>query len=483
MTVLRAPAARLLSLLLLAPVALLACKDKPAAEAKPAAPPAPAAKAVAPPAAQAGAKAPAGGNLFPSEQLHASELTYTVLLVHPSEPKGDVVAGARKLLASKYKELNGAWTAQAPQPEVMVQAVPPEEVERIDPELLPYVARRLGEEERQRLLKARHATALSFHVPFERRNEALLAATRFAHQLAAEHQAFLWDAETAEYFSAQSWKKERLEGWSGGAPSVSEHITLHVYEKGKALRAVSLGMAKLGLPDLVVEQVPQSMSQEVGRLVNAVAQLLAEGHTLSEDGVLEVDLGKVKDGRLQRQLQEHTHEGASRRARLQALLAQRDQGDPENTLLELGFPGSGSAHTRQLAALDALFGPKPEDDNMASAPAGDPELEEVARKARARLAELKPRVEKGLQPPEQLVVKAGFRTDDGNVEHMWLEVTGWSGSKLRGTLANEPYNVSGLRRGSTVEVAPSEVSDYLYMSPSGQREGGESARILMRRGQ
>jgi uncharacterized protein YegJ (DUF2314 family) len=118
---------------------------------------------------------------------------------------------------------------------------------------------------------------------------------------------------------------------------------------------------------------------------------------------------------------------------------------------------------------------------MADAPADDPELEEVARKARARLAELRPRVEQGLRPPEQLLVKAGFRTDDGNVEHMWLEVTAWAGGKLRGSLANEPYHVSGLRRGSTVEVAPTDVSDYLYMSPDGAREGGDSARILMRR--
>jgi uncharacterized protein YegJ (DUF2314 family) len=478
MPLLRAPVARLLSLVLLA-LAPLACKDKPADKARATAAPKPAAT----PAAKGGseAKAPAAANLFPREQLHASELSYTVLLVHPTAPKGDVVGGARKLLASKYKELNGAWKPEAPQPEVMVQALPQEEVRPIDPELLPYTARRLEAEERQRLLKARHATVLAFHVPFAQRDEALLAATRFAHQLAAEHQAFLWDAETAEYFSPQSWKKERLEGWSGGVPSVSEHITLHVYEKGEALRAISLGLAKFGLPDLVVEQVPQSMSAEVGRLVNAVAQLLAEGHPLSEDGVLEVDLAKVKDARLQRQLQEHTQKGASRRTRLQALMARRDPGDPENALLELGFPGSGTAQARQLAALDALFGPKDEDENMASAAADDPELEEVARKTRARLAELKPRVEQGLRPPEQLVVKAGFRTDDGNVEHMWLEVTGWSGGKLRGTLANEPYHVSGLRRGSTVEVAPSEVSDYLYMGPNGAREGGESARILMRR--
>ncbi|HSP81894.1 MAG TPA: hypothetical protein VLQ93_25460, partial [Myxococcaceae bacterium] len=229
MPLLRAPAARLLGSLLLT-LAPLGCKDKPAKE------PAPAARAPAPQKPAARPKAPASANLFPREQLHASELTYTVLLIHPTAPKGDVELGARKLLASEYKELDGSWKPDAPQPEVMVQALPSDEVEPVDPELLPYVAQRLEAEERQRLLKARHVTMLSFHVPFARRDESLLAATRFAHQLAVEHQAFLWDSETAEFFSPRSWKQERLEGWSGGVPSVSEHITLHVYAQGEALR-------------------------------------------------------------------------------------------------------------------------------------------------------------------------------------------------------------------------------------------------------
>jgi uncharacterized protein YegJ (DUF2314 family) len=450
----RAPVARLLAVLLLSLTALAH-----AAEPSPKAP----------------------GTPFPKEVLHASELYYTVLLFHPTAPKGDVVAEANKLLAAKYKELSGTWKPGTPTPEVEVEAVSQDKLDPITEEHLRYFARKVEPEERKRLAGAKHATALNFHIPFARRHESLLAATRFAHQLATEQKALLWDAETREYFSPKSWKEARLDGWSGGVPSLPSQITMHVYADGGAQRMITLGMVKLGLPDLVVEQVPGSMTSDMGKLVNGVAQLLAEGLEVPASGELAVDLTRVKDARVQRMVAADDPKTAKRNAKLWAIEGRRDSGDPENPLLEIAFPGSGTAHARQLAALDTLFGKKP--DSLTAAPPGDPELEAVARKARARLDELRPRVAKGLHPPEVLLVKAGFRTDDDNLEYMWMEVVTWEKDRLKGTLANEPFNVSRLRRGSPVDVAESEVQDYLYMSPNGTREGGESSTILMRREQ
>ncbi|WNG40601.1 DUF2314 domain-containing protein [Archangium violaceum] len=422
---------------------------------------------------------PPTGTAFPAPLLHSKDITYSVVLYHPTPPKGDVVAGARTLLTSNYKKLAGTWKPGAPAPEVDVRTVPTEEIEHLEEYYLRYFARRLNDEERKRLMGARHATKLSFHVPFAKRNESLQEATRLAHQLAAEHGAFLWDAETREYYAPQHWKQERMDTWYTNAPFVQAHITVHVYGEDENVRFITLGMAKLGLPDLVVEQVPRSMTQEMGVLLNGVAQLLAEGLTLSADGTLNVDLTRVKHIRARNQLEARTQKDARRSMKLRAIEARRDRGDPENHLLELSFPGNGTPHERQLAALDTLFGKKP--DNITPVKPGDAELEAVARKARTRLNELRPRVEKGLHPPEQLMVKAGFRTDDGSSEHMWFEVTAWEKDRLRGTLANEPFGVSGLRRGSSVSVTLPEVDDYLYTRPDGTEEGGESSRILMRR--
>ncbi|HYH96330.1 DUF2314 domain-containing protein [Hyalangium sp.] len=454
----RAPAARWLFSLLWLALAPLAYADKDKAAAQP---PKPAART------------------FPRAQLRSPEILWTVLLFHPSPPPEGLVASARKLLAAKYPQLNLPQVPGKPRPEAIVEPARHEDLDPIDEDLLPYIARSLGPEERKNLLKARQATVLSFRVPFEQRHEALLLATRFAHQLASEHGALLWDSETREYFSPRSWSEDRLEGWRGGPPFVPAHIVMHVYREGETLRLVSLGMAKLGLPDLVVEQVPQSLSNEVGRLVNSVAQLLAEGLVLGADGTLDVDLSKLKDGKLRGQLEARIQKGAPRRVKLQALEARRDQGDPDNPLLELGFPGTGELQARQVAALDALFGRAP--DPITPVAPGDPELEAVAVKARARLVELRARVDRGLRPPEQLLLKAGFRTDDGNTEFMWFEVTSWEAGKWRGALANEPQDVSQLRLGSTVSVPEPEVVDYVYMSPGGVREGGESSLILMRR--
>jgi uncharacterized protein YegJ (DUF2314 family) len=420
-------------------------------------------------------------HLFPRAQLRASEFTYSVLLFHPVAPTGDVGAGARKLLAAKYPRLNSPEVAGKSRAEAVVQAAQDDDLDPIDEDQLRYFGRTLTAEERKSLVRARQATLVSFRVPFEQRNEVLLDATRFAHELAAEHGAFVWDAETREYYSPRSWKEARLEGWSAGVPFVPAHVTFHVYRNGdgEALRVISLGMAKLGLPDLVVEQVPQSLAQDMGRFVNVVAQLLAEGLAPSSDGTLDVDLSKLKDAKLKRQLEARVQKGAARRVKLRALAGQRDQGDPDNVLMELGFPGTGDASVRHVAALDALFGQQP--DGVVRVAPGDPELEAVAKKARARLIELRARAENGLRPPEQLLLKAGFRTDRGGTEFMWLEVTSWEAGKWRGTLANEPDAVSSLRAGSRVEIPEAEVVDYLYVTPLGAEEGGESSRILMRR--
>jgi uncharacterized protein YegJ (DUF2314 family) len=428
----------------------------------------------------AGPKAsPAAATAFARSQFHSPELTYSVLLIHPSAPKEDRVASARKLLASKYKELNTAQTPGKVSAEAVVEALPPRELEPIDAELLRVFGRGLDAEEQKRLIGAHHATQLAFRAPFAQRHEVLLAVSRFAHQLAAEQGAFLWDAETREYFSARSWKEARVDSWSGGVPSVPAQITLHVYRDGEALRAISLGMAKLGLPDLVVEKVPHALADDMAWVINGVAQLMGEGLVPSAEGVLEVDLAKVKHAKVKSQLEARTEKGARRKAQLRALEARRDEGDPDNALLELSFPGSGPLEARRTAVLDALFGVR--QGPITTVAAGDPELEAVARKARARLEQLKPRVMKGMQFPEQLLVKAGFRTDNGGKEFMWLEVTSWEKGRWRGSLANEPQSIKGLRLGASVDVAEGEVDDYLYISPTGAREGGESAQILMRR--
>ncbi|ETW26121.1 hypothetical protein [Mycobacterium gastri] len=43
------------------------------------------------------------------------------------------------------------------------------------------------------------------------------------------------------------------------------------------MRVVTPGMAKFGLPDVVVNQLPQSVSPQVGDLVSSLCQVITDG--------------------------------------------------------------------------------------------------------------------------------------------------------------------------------------------------------------
>ncbi|MCI0570305.1 MAG: DUF2314 domain-containing protein [Myxococcaceae bacterium] len=105
----------------------------------------------------------------------------------------------------------------------------------------------------------------------------------------------------------------------------------------------------------------------------------------------------------------------------------------------------------------------------------------MARKARARLLELEPAFLKGLAPGAEVVVKAGFPTDDSSTEWMWFVVSAWESGTLRGNLLNQPRGIKALKLGSPVQVKLEQVGDYIYRPGDGTSEGGESSRILQAR--
>lgn len=57
-------------------------------------------------------------------------------------------------------------------------------------------------------------------------------------------------------------------------------------------------------------------------------------------------------------------------------------------------------------------------------------------------------------------VKLIFGDDDG-AERMWVKVTARDGDCLRGTLANNPYALAGLKHGDEVEFGPDHIIQIL----------------------
>ena len=91
-----------------------------------------------------------------------------------------------------------------------------------------------------------------------------------------------------------------------------------------------------------------------------------------------------------------------------------------------------------------LFGSKDEIHGIKH----DEEIEAASERARAKLPELQKAFEAGLKPGELILVKAPFKTADGDREFMWVEISSWKADEIGGTLQNEPFNVPELKAGA-----------------------------------
>lgn len=102
-----------------------------------------------------------------------------------------------------------------------------------------------------------------------------------------------------------------------------------------------------------------------------------------------------------------------------------------------------------------------------SVSASDADMRAAIEKARQQLPEFRRALEEDFRRIipviSRALVKASFRTRRaGTTEHLWLEEIEFSGDNIVGIVANEPDDVPDIELGSTVTVAPAEVSDWIY---------------------
>jgi uncharacterized protein YegJ (DUF2314 family) len=317
---------------------------------------------------------------------------------------------------------------------------------------------------------------VGFAHPVEQAIQAYRASLILAEQVARDTNGILWDDETREAFSVGEWHATRLETWDGDLPDVRRHTVIHAYKGDHLVRAITLGMQKFGLPDLVVEDFSWSMSRPIGNLLNTMGQALLEGLTISVPGQADLDLRSLRHRSARESQMPSTQKEVPALAKLKLVEAKRDKGDPENRLMEIEFdhyPGP-DRYARQAAMITALFGAS---DSIKVVHHSD-ELLSARDAARAQLPSLRDQFNRGLQPGEYIMVKAPFKTSSGDNEWMWVEVTAWKGSDITGLLKNDPFNVPRLRVGQMVKVRQEEVFDYLRQDATGHVEGNTTGRIL-----
>lgn len=332
-----------------------------------------------------------------------------------------------------------------------------------DARSLGYFGRGMSRAQVEAVQGSKQALQLNFSHPARHAMEGLRAASTVAEQVARSTGGLLWDEETREMFTPDKWRELRLAGWHGAAPDVSKHITIHSYKSAGLVRAITLGMAKFGLPDLVIDQFPWTSQGTMGNIINQLAQALAEGTPAGAGGHIDLKLTGLKPK-------------GEAVARLALVKGTMEAGDPANRLAEISFsryPGQ-DPQVRQGAMLSTMFGYS---DNVKRI-RHNAELTAASQAAQMKLAGLRAAFASGLQPGEYILLKAPFAKTSGGSEWMWVEVSKWQGEKIEGLLKSTPREIPSLRAGQVVQVSQSRVFDYIRHYPDGREDGNSTSKII-----
>ncbi len=250
-----------------------------------------------------------------------------------------------------------------------------------------------------------------------------------------------------------------------------------VQDDGELPFLLTAGMGKFGLPELYVRTLPRGRTGEVTTLINATAQALATGATVTKAGELSLDLSTLGEGWSAAHVIEA---GGSAKVTWKVAWVQEPDGDER--AVELIPPGGATTEAIE-AMLSTALGL--EDSGITEFRADDPEMLAAFAKARTELAAKRAHFAKGVPRNEKLIVKAPFTYPDGgseNTEWMWVDVVRWQGDTLEGTLDNDPVRVTGLKAGAPVKFQLGTIADFLHTLADGTEVGGYTIEVARKRG-
>jgi uncharacterized protein YegJ (DUF2314 family) len=326
------------------------------------------------------------------------------------------------------------------------------------------------------LQRSNQALVLDFGHPKKQVWTALHTASELVEEIARKTNGLIWDEETREIFSPDAWQQKRLANWVGDVPDISSQITIHIYNNDISLRAITLGMVKIGLPDVVVTDEGWSSKSQVGNLINIFGQAMAEGNSIPQTGEFRLELRAIKNSDVREDQLKRLKPNGAGIACLTLVPGVWEEGDPKNRSIQImsdRYPGA-DASAQQETMISSFFGA----EDFVSHIEHNEELLAASAKAKAKLPELQRAFAAGLEPGEFIEVKAPFPTDSGGREWMWVEVTSWKDNRIVGLLENDPEEVATLRAGQKVEVRQEDVFDYLHQFPDKTSEGNTTGEII-----
>jgi uncharacterized protein YegJ (DUF2314 family) len=411
----------------------------------------------------------------------ADAIVITHALHFAPAPKGDVKKQAEELLESKFPTLKRMSSrnevVQGPAIFLEVLDMKAEGFEAPTMEQLQYFGRGVTREQGEAMQKSTVAAAFTFTYRAPEAFATLRLADEFMNEIAMRTQGLILDIETRELYTPDHWAAQRLAPPDHGFPDVRAHITIHAYQDEEYVRAISLGMNKFGLPDLVIDEFSWSLSRQMGNLINLFAQLLIEG-ALPRLGDYDLDVSAVKHTSVREMYEESVLEGAKPVAKLDLVEAVAEDGDPDNRLIELRFDRyeGGSVHEKHQKFAATFYGSV---DAVAYIKHNDA-VRAASERARKQLPALRKTFKAGLEPGERILLKAPFERPDGGTEWMWVEVSSWKSNRIRGLLSNEPEEIPDLHAGATVDVEEDDVFDYIHYKADGTAEGNETGREIQK---
>ena len=436
------------------------------------------------PLVRAEQEAPQPGSVIPSGDIRARNAFYSVVFYFTPEPKAPVLEAVQALLADKLPGVPLVTEPkEAPKPAFVAMEREVAPLENYPVPDAPYLERwgiGIKGPDAAAVQASKEAVRLILIVPKDSTWEMAKRFTELTGDFAQKTGAFIWDSATRQFFSAAAWRERRIEPWTGAIPDVSDQITIHAYRVAETnyVRAITLGMEKFALPDLVIQQMLASETRSGGNLINVTAQLLAEEPVIEHPGEYHLRLAALKNEAVSKMHRKNLLKGATEEARLALVIGRPEDGDPDNPLVELDFRngvGRSNDERRQATfaqiwgSADTLIGVRHNEAILAASKA-----------AKAKLPALQKIFARGLAPGERIILKAPFARDDGEGnEWMWVEILKWPAEgKATGILQNEPHYVKKLRAGSRVLIKPEEVFDYVYYKTDGTKEGNETGRLM-----
>ena len=146
-----------------------------------------------------------------------------------------------------------------------------------------------------------------------------------------------------------------------------------------------------------------------------------------------------------------------------------------------GITAPRGSQTEPMAIPKAAPGksataPRPIKENVVAYHTGDADMIAAKAKARKTLPRFAELIKK--KTPGTYTIKFPL-TQNGETEHIWMQLTGRKDGKFVGLLANKPVNGNQYRMGDKVEVAEADVEDWMVNGPEGIY-GGYTARVMLK---